>query len=202
MLEEYLIMLYMQYCSANNIPLNNVEEYQKNNDFINWIVRNKILSEEYKKYLLYLDIPIYDSSVEVGKGKYDSIAGKNIEVVSPYGETLNKQNLRLVKAGNTALVVAAKRAIILPQESLLITHNPYEIEELIKWYSLHESTCYNISIGMYGSIYDKDKLKKIEYLMLMQKQSEELEINYDTLKDNYFCSLNSKRKTKAKSLIR
>ena len=62
---------------------------------------------------------------------------------------------------------------------------------------------YDISIGMYGNIYDRDRKLKIELLSkLADKMDTDTELTQDTLGDKYFCSLNSRRYIKRKILTR
>ena len=62
---------------------------------------------------------------------------------------------------------------------------------------------YDISIGMYGNIYDRDRKSKIELLSkLADKIDTDTELTQDTLGDKYFCSLNSKRYIKRNILTK
>ena len=52
-------------------------------------------------------------------------------------------------------------------------------------------------------VYDEDFSKKVKLIEEISKQmTEDHVIDYDTDKDKYFCSLNSKRKVKVKTLTR
>ena len=50
------------------------------------------------------------------------------------------------------------------ETNLFITHNPYSYQDVSSWHKIHNSGMYDISIGMYGNIYDRDRKSKIELL--------------------------------------
>lgn len=201
MLAEYLMALYYQYCNAREIKIINFTKMKDNEDFINWIVKNRQTSKMYKDYLSYLEVPLYDGT-EVGKGKYDSIGSKDMEIVSPYGITLGILPSKLIITDSNVLI-ATPRTISLAETNLFITHNSYSYQDILSWYKIHNSGMYDISIGMYGNICDKDRESKIELLSkLADKMDTDTELTQDTLGDKYFCSLNSRRYIKRKILTR
>lgn len=155
----------------------------------------------YKDYLSYLNVSLYDGT-EVGKGKYDSISSKDMKIVSSYGITLGVLPSKLIITDRNVLI-ATPRTISLAETNLFITHNPYSYQDVSAWHKIHNSGMYDISIGMYGNIYDRDKKSKIELLSkLADKMDTDTELTQDTLGDKYFCSLNSRRYIKRKILTR
>lgn len=201
MLEEYLKALFCQYCNAREIKNINFAEMKDNEDFINWIVQNRQTSKMYKDYLSYLNVSLYDGT-EVGKGKYDNISSKDMKIVSSYGITLGVLPSKLIITDRNVLI-ATPRTISLAETSLFITHNSYSYQDVSSWHKIHNSGMYDISIGMYGNIYDRDKKSKIELLSkLADKMDTDTELTQDTLGDKYFCSLNSRRYIKRKILTR
>lgn len=201
MLEEYLKALFCQYCNARRIKNINFTGMKDNEDFINWVVQNRQTSKIYKDYLSYLNVSLYDGT-EVGKGRYDSIGIKDMRIVSPYGITLGVLSSKLIITDRNVLI-ATTRTISLAETNLFITHNPYSYQDVSSWYKIHNSGIYDISIGMYGNIYDRDRKLKIELLSkLADKIDTDAELTQDTLEDKYFCSLNSRRYIKRKKLIR
>ena len=201
MLEEYLKTLFCQYCNVREIKNINFAEMKDNEDFINWIVQNRQTSKMYKDYLSYLNVSFYDG-IEVGKGKYDSISSKDMEIVSPYGITLGILPSKLIITDRNVLI-ATPRTISLAETNLFITHNPYLYQDISSWHKIHNSGMYDISIGVYGNICDKDRESKIELLSkLVDKMDTDTELTQDILGDKYFCSLNSKRYIKRKILTR
>ena len=139
---------------------------------------------------------------EVGKGKYDSISSKDMKIVSSYGITLGVLPSKLIITDRNVLI-ATPRTISLAETNLFITHNPYSYQDVSSWHKIHNSGMYDISIGMYGNSYDRDRKSKIELLSkLVDKMDTDTELTQDTLGDKYFCSLNSRRYIKRKILTR
>ncbi len=202
MFEKYLLCLFKQYCDANGLDINNVNNMYSN-EFADWIVQNNSLLVNYIDYLhaLGFDYPT-DDILEIGKGAYDSISHLGINLVSIFGETLGKTNSRLFIDRGIPLI-AKQDEIIIPSEQIMLTHNPYFESEILGWHSIHNSREKNISIGMFGKIYDEDALKKVKLLEQLSRQmTEDYSFDYDTSNGNYFCSLNSKRQVKRNILTR
>lgn len=198
-MEKYLIKLYKQYCDAYNIEF----DIKKINstEFINWIIKNKKLSKKYKIYLTNIGYISSKYKVEIGKGKYDSISDDDIEIISPYAETLGKQNSRLIIA-NGEPIIKRQNKLIIPNQELLLTHNPYD-DELSDWKDIHNNGIYDISVGVYGNIYDKNYKKKLYMIKeLSRTMNDDFIIDYETDNDEYYCSIHSKRKVLSKVLIR
>lgn len=196
MLNKYLMFLYQQYCKAKGIDIVNNKFDKIDYNFLNWITQNKLLSNQYLDYLKYLGITFSKSIIEVDKGRYDSIASTEMEVVSKVASSLGIENRELIIIGSTPIISSSKKNI-LPTTDIILTHNPYFIENLTNWNKIHNSGKYDISIGMYGSVYDEDFDEKIKYIESISKQmNDDYRIDFDTDKDNYFCTLNSNRKQK------
>ena len=202
MFNRYLLNLYKQYCDAKCVIFNPFDWKNISYDFLEWITINKLMVKEYSDFLQYLGYCESKTVAEVGKGKYDSITSKEMVVISPYADTLRLPRKELFVIDGFPLIEQSKK-IVIPQQQLLLTHNPYEEMRIINWSLIHNLGDYDISIGMFGSIYDEDFSKKIELIEeLSKRMNEDHVIDYDTDKDKYFCSLNSKRKIKIKTLIR
>ena len=134
--------------------------------------------------------------------KNSSISSKDMEIVSPYGITLGILPSKLIITDRNVLI-ATPRTISLAETNLFITHNPYSYQAVSSWHKIHNSGMYDISIGMYGNIYDRDRKSKIELLSkLADKIDTDTELTQDTLGDKYFCSLNSKRYIKRNILTK
>jgi len=201
MLNKYLLCLYKQYCSAKGIECK-IENFHKlSYEFTEWIAQNKLLSKEYLDYLIYLDVLSSKRVIEVDKGRYDSIAEGKFEVVSRHASSLGLEDKELLLIGGVAVIETSKE-IIVPDTDILLTHNPYFSESLTNWWRIHNDGQFDISIGMYGSIYDEDFNEKIKLIeQLSSRMSDDHRIDYDTDKDRYFCTLNSARNKKVKELI-
>jgi len=196
MLNKYLLCLYHQYCmSKGNICV--YDDLSKlSYEFTEWISKNRLLAHEYLDYLKYLEVVPNDNIIEIGKGRYDSISNQEMEIVSPFANSLGFENSEFLIIG-TIPIIEKQKEIFVANTDILLTHNPYFLESIFNWSKIHNSKKYDISVGMYGSIYDKDYEEKIKILKILANQmSDDYRFDYDTDKDKYFCSLNSDRKTK------
>ena len=202
MFNRYIINLYKQYCDAKGIFFEFSAGENLSKDFIKWLILSEKLAIKYIEYLNSLDYFNSSSIAEIGKGRYDSIASKEMAVISPYADTLQLPSSELFIIDGVPLI-EQRGKIVLPQQQILLTHNPYDEMRIIDWSSVHNRGDYDISIGMFGSIYDEDFSKKVKLIEEISKRmTEDHVIDYDTDKDKYFCSLNSKRKVKVKTLTR
>ena len=200
MFNRYLLNLYKQYCDARGLIFNPIDVKNFSYDFLEWITKNKLMTKEYGDYLCYLGHLNFKTVAEVGKGRYDSIASLEMAVISPYASDLSKKELFVIDG---VPLIEKSGKIVLPQQQILVTHNPYEEMRIMNWSLIHNFGDYDISIGMFGSIYDEDFSKKIKLIENISKQmTEDFVLDYDTDKDKYFCSLNSNRKVKIKTLTR
>lgn len=201
-MDKYILNLYQQYCDAREIVFDPKQIEKFTDDFCDWVVENKKIMEKYQEYLFALDYLYGKTISEVGKGKYDSLKSNELIIVSPYAETLGIANSELFILGNCPLIIT-KQGITVPKTDILLTHNPFTEMMIYNWPKIHNSQSYDISIGVYGSIYDGDFAQKIKMIEILSKQMEsDHKVDYDTDKDNYFCTINSKRKTKSRVLVR
>lgn len=195
MLKEYLQCLYRQFCAARGLSLsNNISNYSK--EFIHWLSKNQLLLGEYADYLKYLEIG-YDNpdTVEIGKGRYDTLIATGINVISPYANTISKANKNSYLFDSGQIILSYEFLLTLPEERIL-THNPYSSKMICGWDKLHNSGK-SISIGMFGLVSDCNAKEKIETLSLLTKtMNDDYTFNFDTDKDRYFCSLNSANQKK------
>ena len=201
-MNKYLLNLYKQFCDAMGLTFNPYEIQKFYKEFIEWIVINKRLIDDYEQFLNSLGYFNEKTITEVGKGKYDSFKTIKTCIVSPYAQTLGLENSELFMVGNFPMIQTSE-SIIKPNTDIILTHNPYIEMQIRNWIKIHESKLHDISIGVYGNIHDEDfteKIKLIEYIS--NKMNDEQSVDYETDKDNYFCSVNSRRKTKIKILVK
>ena len=197
-MNEYLLNLYKQFCDTRGITCNLFDLKKYESEFIEWIAQNNQLTSIFRKYLLSLGYFDGKSISEIGKGIYDSLLLSDSHIISPHAKTMNLPNSRLYLAGSI-LFIQENGMIYSPNTKILHTHNPYEKTEVSNWYRIHNSGLYDISIGMYGNIHDNNISKRLDLIEKIAKRMiDDYEFNYDTDRDNYFCSLNSKRKVKTK----
>lgn len=199
---KYIFNLYKQYCASIGKEYN---EFNIINDFefILWIESLSKQTKLYGEYLKYLYGDLKSSNtIEIGKGKYDSLGDKLVTIVSPFAETLGYRNCELIVQEDKAYVIMGTRVFTVDGCNLYLTHNPFVKNSIVDMTVLH-SKGKNICLGMYGSVNDKDKNLKIQLLeKTLEKMSDGIEFCYDTLDDTYFCCVKSKEKVKKKTLIR
>ena len=201
-MDRYLLNLYKQFCDASGIICNPFGFNQYIDEFADWVAHNKKITEKYREYLLSLGYINGKTVSEVGKGMYDSLYLTDSTIISLYAETICLSNSELFIIGSYPLI-QQKGIIVRPDTEILLTHNPYDEMRIMNWSRVHNMGDYDISIGMFGSIYDEDFSKKVKLIEEISKRmTEDHVIDYDTDKDKYFCSLNSKRKVKVKTLTR
>lgn len=202
MFEMYLLCLFKQYCDARGLDINNMNNMYSNK-FVDWIVQNKYLLDNYMNYLYALGFDYSaDDIIEIGKGEYDSISKNSINLISIFAGTLGKINSRLFVDRGIPLILG-QNGITIPREQIILTHNPYFESEILGWYSIHNLGEKDISIGMFGKLDDEDTSRKIRLLEQLTKQmTDDYSFDYDTSDGNYFCSLNSKRYIKRKVLTK
>ena len=171
----------------SNLDLNN-------DNFISWIADNHLLCYKYREYLLDIGVLEDDSYLEIGKGLYDSISKSELNSSTIFGETIHTTNTSFVLLEEQPIVIADK-GIIIPKQKTILTHNPHICYDISNWHRIHNHGINDISVGMYGTIYDEDMIKKVKQIeSLAEKMPDDYTLDFDTDKGNYFCSLNSKRK--------
>lgn len=201
-MDKYLLNLYKQFCDARGMICNPFDFKKYENEFIYWLAHNKILTNQYREFLLSLGYVDGKSISEIGKGVYDTLLLSDALIISPYAETMNLHNSELFMIGDCPLIQENGK-ILRPKTKVLLTHNPYEEMQIYNWFKIHNSGLYDISIGMYGNVHDGNYFSRIKMMEELSKRMiDDHEFDYDTDKDNYFCSINSKRFVKRKVLTR
>ena len=196
-MERYLLCLFRQYCDARRINISNINNiYSK--DFIDWIVENNNLLDKYIIYLHDLGFDYLSSDVlEINKGKYDSLYKYDVSLISIFGSTMGNTN-SIFLINNGSPLVIKDNGIIALKDRILLTHNPYYEDEVINWRFIHNGKNNDISIGMFGKINDENRKRKVNILIQLSRLiNDDYSLDYDTIDDNYFCTLNSKRKIKS-----
>lgn len=193
---NYLYCLFKQYCDAKGINPDCYDEVYKT-EFHQWIYQNSYLLKTYLDYLLELGYPYLDGdTVEIGKGKHDSLSKYGMSIVSPFASTLGQKNSSFYVIEGLPLILG-QNELTIPVEHTILTHNPYSTDRLSAWCQVHNKGNRNISIGMFGKIDDEDASKKIDTLSSLTRElNDDYTFMLDTYNGNYFCTLNSNRHVK------
>lgn len=212
---EYLSKLIEQFKSATGVNHVDIDSEEFIREFSEWIIARKNLRNHYNSFVEYLDVypNINGKTVEVDKGIFDSIAlDSNMTMITPYTDGVDKAKGDLIKANFTVyegipVVVKNKNGVnnleFLDTSFInrFITQNPYDISYIKNWEQLHNKG-HNITVGIFGSIYDKDVSQKISELKEFKKgfNDDNFSEDYVTENDMYCYALSSSRK--ANTLVR
>lgn len=177
-------------------------EHQSRNEFYKWVYRNQTIAEDYLKFLKFMGaLPEEESKIaEVGKYFDDTITlDNNINMITPCVDNIYYYR---AKPGDQLiigqLIIRDKKFEVIAKDDVLdfdryITQNPYNEYCIKNWERAHNNGI-NITVGVYGSIYDKDYQSKIDSLKLLKEKLEkEYKEGYATIGDSYFYAIASDR---------
>ena len=212
----YYGFLEFQYYEATSKDvlktLKNDGHLDFNEDGLDWIFERNKIGGKYVRFLNYLnkDITTKDTA-ELDKGIYDSIVKDyDTTVITPYhypNRNMNKNVLHyeffpsvnyngLFKTdykGRIDEILSSPEYI---KRYMLL--NPYRMVDLCGFEDLFNNSNYDVIVGMYGSLNDYDKEKKLKQLKILRDKiisnDIKMEIVYD--KDCYFGALTTNRKIK------
>lgn len=210
-MEKYLNKLIEQFKTATGTKNVDVNSQAFIQEFSEWIKSRQIIGNEYGSFIEYMGVhpAIGDSSVEIGKGKYDSIVlGTDIPMITPYSDGIKRTSAEIITADfgiyeGTPMIIRHNKGgnqlemVDTQAVRRFLTQNPYEQSCIRNWEQLHNAGD-NITVGIFGSIYDKDieqKIKQIETLKsgLIDDSFKE---EYATENDMYCYAISSTRKVK------
>lgn len=196
MKSKYILLLYKQYCESVG------KQYDKFNiitdtEFIIYLSLLTKRTIDYGNYLNYLGLCLTnDTTIELNKGKYDSLGKELVTIVSPFAETLDCQNSDLVVCDNNPIVIMGTSVFTADNCDLFITHNPI-VRHSISDIALLHNIGANVCIGIHGKISDKDRDIKLKMLEdCATEMYDDIGFYYDTEGDNYYSCIKSERKIK------
>lgn len=188
---EYLKNLLEQFkgaTGARRIKIEDLFDSETSSEFDEWLENRQIDGEYYKRMLhastdkriklvdgVYIDDHIDENfyTCEIGKGPMDSlVTDTNASVISPVADLFDKKHRRnlivgdfdpqygenYVRMSNNSLrpVYGAKT---------IMTQNPYDYSKIAGLPDIHNSGRGRVIVGIYGSVYDKDREKKTKEFM-------------------------------------
>lgn len=190
--KNYLLKLLNQFHEADGI-----KEYKEIDDgFMSWLIEYQKVLVLLKEYYYSLGLEIDEwNSFELDKGLLDSIILDKEKTISMFQERKSE----LFIYDNHPFQISEQGIRQISGSDLFYTYNPFSEENIRKVRRL----CLMgelIAISAAGKIYDKDIAKKIS---MLDKQFEDLETesSYEESRDNYFYTLFTPRKKKAKIKI-
>lgn len=204
MVATYLNNLKLQFAKAKGLEGKSID----NDDFINWMKEQQQIKEYYQHYLLTMGLFYNDkTSVELGKGKYDTITSCDTlaTIITRYADTFSSDNNRkkiiygefvVRNEENVALVEnRLKRGhFVIPLEhyNLFYTQNSCVSQDLLSLLQIHNKGGH-IVMGAYGILKDKDRIAKIKYLRMLKESviNNNLKEDYAYVNDCYLYFLHS-----------
>lgn len=210
-MEKYLNKLIEQFKNATGTKNVDVNSQEFIKEFSEWVKSRKMIGREYGLFIEYMDVnpTIGESSVEIGKGKHDSIVlGTEIPMITPYSDGIKRGNGGIITADfrvydGTPVIIKHNKGgnqfeiVDTQYVRRFITQNPYEQSCISNWEQLHNRG-ENITVGIFGSIYDKDIESKIRQIEMLRDgiDDEFYKEEYATEDDKYYYAISSARKVK------
>lgn len=201
-MHNYLLYLYNQYCAAEGkefIEYNILDDY----GFLDWLSKLRKNTDMFGEYLMNLNVELgRDRSIELGKGRYDSLGKDYSTIVSPFAMTMGLKNTKLTMNPTEAFIIVNSRRFKIPSGTTIYTQNPfekYDIKNIIHMHNIGMGIC----LGFYGDLRDEDRKLKLEILKsVYQSLDDDVEYSYDTDQDNYYALVRSSRLVLRKRLTR
>lgn len=204
---EYLNKLIEQYKSATGTTNVDVRSESFIKEFTEWVESRQLIGKKYLDFLEYMGThpSLNSSSIEVGKGIFDSIVlDTQMPVVSKYFEGMaqKKDSSKILRGefkvvGGTPKIFTGDKMShsLIPYDfSRFITQNPYDQSCIEGWQDLHNSG-ENITVGIYGDASDRDiKTKLILLRSLRDSMDEYYREEYIKDGDKYYAAVSTSRK--------
>ena len=211
-MEKYLKNLIEQFKQATGTKNVDINSQAFISEFSEWIKSRKLMGKDYTSFIEYMDVHptvISEESVEIGKGKYDTIAlDTGIHMITPYSEGIKRTDAGIITADfgvyeGTPIMIKHNKsdnqfeAVDTQYVRRFLTHNPYEQGCIRDWEQLH-NVGENITVGIFGSIYDKDVEQKIQQIEALRDGIIDgyFKEDYVTSGDSYYYAVSSARKVK------
>lgn len=202
---EYLNLLMQSYMNATGLHDTEVNSSLFLKQFKNWLIKRQNDMNVYISLLKKMNLDFNQAScVEIGKGFLDSIVAKRFKtsISSPYSNhiTTNVSFLVIDGVPYYSFCYGENETAYLPfakTRKIFMTQNPYTKDELNDWYELHNSGNYDIIVGVYGNLLDKDKDEKIEQIINVKNKLTDNEYIEDEIitEDTYTYAVATKRKS-------
>lgn len=209
-MKDYLVELIAQFKRATGTKNVDVNSQEFISEFSEWVLSRKSMGNDYASFIKNMSVyPTITSktSVEVGKGKMDSIASNlGISMITPYLDE-NDSTSFFVFDGTPIIIRDNKNneqrqieAIDTQYVRRFLTHNPYEQSSIKGWEQLHNNG-ENITIGIFGSTHDRDIKSKIKQLEdLKDRMIDRYIEDFTEIGDSYYYAISSTEKIKEKEL--
>ena len=208
---QYMENLILQFSQTIGINQTDFNSGNFDEEFNFWLLERQRISEQYKQLLDDKNIDyINPNTAEISKGKHDSIVLSNgiTKMITNYiTEIPRDENNRIIKSDFQ--IIRSKPKIRNPKNNPnfnrlnhFMIQNPYGKDQITNWDKLHNYGQYQITLGLYGKITDKDIESKIKMLKsIKNKLKDNYQEEFETKQGNYFYILSTnqpKKKIKTK----
>lgn len=170
----YYLLLLKQFNQKTGYKSVCLESSEYLKEFKEWLIALNKESKVYTKVLEEKGIAL-ENGLELYKGAFDTLENSPEQIVSPFAHTLGGKNEGLIVYRGEPLIFTLDSDSIKYRRQatdVYLTHNPYN-EEFMK---VIENLCTKtydtpkVCLGMFGSIYDKDKEQNLEMLKSFQEK--------------------------------
>lgn len=194
---NYYHKLFSLFLKAKGIKRNELKQNRNllTKEFYNWIPIYMEQSSEYRNYLInYMGLDLNDPYLmELDKGYIDSVIDKNAIMVSNYAFTKGNENSMLVFDDRDNIMMMKNKGFYsIDNIEMIMTHNPYSLEEIKRVEKTINNFNKKIILGVYGNINDYDRKTKINHLKKVRDSIPNIEYDYNEREDNYFYVLTKK----------
>ncbi len=203
---SYLDNLSKQYQDATGVRTIDLFDKQFWAEFKSWISERQEMGKIYIELLKHMGFSEFDSSscAETNKGLLDTVVKDySTTIITPYFGSFQKEidEERIVKgymsivSGFPVLFSDGFRGTEIPGINSYMTQNPYSPLFIQDWDKLHRSGRYNIIVGAYGKVYDKDKDQKAKMISDLIRKIGTSDIVCDSFGygDDYYTVVGSER---------
>lgn len=184
------------FLSAKGLKSSNIDPNSECfiSEFAGWVKERKTIGLDYLSFI-FSSLKLSNNQeliAEIGKGESDTlITGDSRIIITPFTKNIKREKPELLVEGSLwvercrPIIIRGNKPIDISKCNIkrFITHNPYSKGNIRNWETLHNSEKYNITVGIYGSVYDHDIEDKIKVLNQLR----------DKLNDNCFYEKNVER---------
>lgn len=203
---SYIENISKQYQDATGVRTIDFSSKQFLDELESWTSERQKMGKIYIEILKHMGLSGFDSiyCAETNKGLLDTVVrDHSTTIITPYCELFQKEidEERIVKgymsivSGLPVLFLDGIRGPEISGIDSYMTQNPYSPLHIQDWDKLHKSGSYNIIVGAYGKVYDKDKYQKEQMISELVERIDSSDIVYDYFEyeDDYYTVVGSER---------
>ena len=197
--------------NRSRLTLKNLKREKIRKEFACWLQERMKYGYRYLDFLCEMNEHILErTTAEVGKTEYDSLVLPfDTTIISPYEFKELDDRERLI---NSKFMVYEEKPVlyfdrqeqptpVVIQEqgiNTFMTQNPYSPYSTLYWHDLHNSGHFDIAVGIYGSIYDRNIREKLIIMKNLKEKiiGDDYKYDFNCDGDIYFAALVSDRKIK------